>query len=159
MLPEKFVLNVACLGRLGRSRIAPGTLGSLAGIFWYILGFWHVTLFQFMVAFCLSVAIGTLFCGEAEARLQQKDPPCVILDEFLAMPLCYWNIERFENHIAMWKILVYGFLLFRFFDIIKPLGIRSLQKMHGGAGIMIDDIAAACVTCLVVHVTAPLIFN
>lgn len=156
LLPEKFVLNVACLGPLGRSRFAPGTLGSLAGIVWYVLGFWHITLVQFMIAFCLSIFVGTLFCGEAEFRLQEKDPSCIILDEFLAMPLCYWNIERFENHVATWKIVLYGFLLFRLLDILKPFGIRALQKMRGGAGIMIDDIVAACLTCVLIHITVPL---
>jgi phosphatidylglycerophosphatase A len=158
LLSTNFVLNVATLGWLGRSRFAPGTLGSLAGIVWYTVGFWRMTLFQFTLGFCTSAFVGTLFCGEAEYRLQKKDPPCIILDEFLAMPLCYWGIERFAGQVALWKILIYGLLLFRFFDIIKPFGIKSLQKFNGGTGIMIDDIAAAFATCLSLHITVPMIF-
>lgn len=156
-LPEKFVLNVATLGVLGRSPIAPGTLGAFAGIFWYLLGFWHIPFGQFLLTFGISVAIGTCFCGEAEARIAEKDPPCVILDEFLAMPLCYWNCEKFSETLAPWKLLLLGFILFRIFDIWKPFGIRSLQKMHGGAGIMLDDIAAAFATCLTIHIVVPMI--
>ncbi|MDR1591185.1 MAG: phosphatidylglycerophosphatase A [Puniceicoccales bacterium] len=158
-LPTKFVLNVATLGALGRSRFAPGTLGSLAGIIWYTVGFWHVTFFQFALGFCASAFVGTLFCGEAEYRLQKKDPSCVILDEFLAMPLCYWGIERFASQVVLWKILIYGFLLFRIFDMLKPFGIRSLERFQGGAGIMLDDIAAALMTCIVLHITVPLVFT
>jgi phosphatidylglycerophosphatase A len=158
-LSTKFVLNVATLGALGRSRFIPGTLGSLAGIVWYTAGFRYVALLPFMIGFCASVFIGTLFCDEAEYRLQKKDPSCIILDEFLAMPLCYWGTERFVGQIATWKILIYGFLLFRFFDIVKPFGIRSLERLSGGTGIMIDDIAAAFATCLFLHITAPIIFT
>ncbi|MDR2807336.1 MAG: phosphatidylglycerophosphatase A [Puniceicoccales bacterium] len=155
-LPTRFVLNVATLGRLGRSRFFPGTLGAFAGIIWYTLGFWNVTFFQFFLSFLSSVFVGTLFCEEAEIRLGEKDPSCIVLDEFCAMPLCFYGVERFTGSISMWKILLYGFLLFRFCDIVKPLGIRSLQKFKGGAGIIIDDIAAALLTCLILHITAPL---
>lgn len=157
-VPTKFVLNIAQLGPLGRSRLAPGTLGSLAGVLWYLLGFWKVALFQFLLAYSLSVAVGALFCGEAEIRLNEKDPRSTILDEFCAMPLCYWHIERFTEQVAMWKILLYGFLLFRILDIVKPLGIRRLQKLHGGAGIMIDDIVAAFITCVLLQMTVPVLF-
>jgi phosphatidylglycerophosphatase A len=136
----------------------PGTLGAFLGIIWYTVGFWNVTFFQFFLSFLISVVIGTLFCGEAAIRLNQRDPSCVILDEFCAMPLCYYGIERFTGQVALWKILLYGFLLFRFFDIIKPLGIRSLEKMKGGAGIMMDDLAAALATCLFLHITVPILF-
>jgi phosphatidylglycerophosphatase A len=54
----------------------------------------------------------------------------------------------------MWKILLYGFFLFRFFDIIKPLGIRSLERLKGGVGIVVDDVAAALATCITLHMTA-----
>ncbi|MDE6576149.1 MAG: phosphatidylglycerophosphatase A, partial [Opitutales bacterium] len=130
---------------------------SFAGIFWYLLGFWHISFGQFLLAFGISVAIGTCFCGEAEVRIGEKDPSCVILDEFLAMPLCYWNCEKFAEYLEPWKLILWGFILFRVFDIWKPCGIRSLQKMRGGAGIMLDDIAAAFATCLVIHIAAPLL--
>ncbi|MDR2812372.1 MAG: phosphatidylglycerophosphatase A [Puniceicoccales bacterium] len=158
-LPTKFILSVATLGALGRSRFMPGTLGSLAGIVWYTVGFWRVAFFPFVLGFCSSIVVGILFCGEAEYRLQEKDPSCVILDEFLAMPLCYWGIERFAAQVALWKILLYGFLLFRFFDMVKPFGIRSLERIRGGTGIMIDDIAAALATWMVLHITVPIVFT
>jgi phosphatidylglycerophosphatase A len=51
-----------------------------------------------------------------------------------------------------WQIMLLGLILFRFFDIVKPMGIRSLQRLDGGRGIVFDDLAAAIYTCLVLHV-------
>ncbi|MDR1435156.1 MAG: phosphatidylglycerophosphatase A [Puniceicoccales bacterium] len=159
LLPTKWVVNVATLGTLGRGRWMPGTIGSLAGLIWYTVCFWNSTFFQFSVLILLSIFMSILFCGEAEIRIGEKDPSRIILDEFCAMPLCFCGIGRFIPQVATWKILFYGFLLFRFFDIVKPLGIRSLQDLKGGLGIVIDDVAAAAVTCIVLHTTVPIFFN
>ena len=67
-------------------------------------------------------------------------PPEVIWDEFTAVPFVYiFCIESLDSII----IIITGFLLFRFFDISKPLGIKKLQLLSGGLGVMIDDIVAA----------------
>jgi phosphatidylglycerophosphatase A len=135
----------------------PGTIGSLVGVFWYTIGFWNVPFLRFLIGLILSVWVSILFCGEAEIRIGTKDPPCIILDECCAMPLCFYGIERFIHQISTWKILLYGFLLFRFFDIVKPLGIRSLQRHNGGVGIVMDDLAAAFATCIILHITIPML--
>jgi phosphatidylglycerophosphatase A len=46
---------------------------------------------------------------------------------------------------------LFGFLIFRIFDILKPLGIKFFEKFHGGLGIVLDDVAAACYTNVVLH--------
>jgi phosphatidylglycerophosphatase A len=157
-LPRNLIINIATLGPLGNSRLAPGGLGSIAGIVWYTIGFWNISFFQFLLRLLLSNFIGMLICEEAENRIGEKDPSCVILDEFCAMPLCFYGIERFLGQIAIWKILLYGFFVFRFLDVLKPFGIKSLQRFKGGFGIVIDDIAAAILTCIIVHITAPALF-
>jgi phosphatidylglycerophosphatase A len=50
-----------------------------------------------------------------------------------------------------WVIFIAGFLLFRLFDIAKPFGIRKLEDLPGGWGIMFDDVAAALLACLALH--------
>jgi phosphatidylglycerophosphatase A len=85
----------------------------------------------------------------------QKDPPSIILDEFCAMPLCFLGIERFAGQVAVWKILLCGFCIFRLLDVLKPFGIRALERFRGGVGIMVDDMAAALMTCLALHVIIP----
>jgi phosphatidylglycerophosphatase A len=87
----------------------------------------------------------------------QKDPRMANLDELLAIPLCFWPAEFILSKFSqqtfdtfLW--LAVGFLLFRFFDIVKPFGIRKLESIPGGWGIVCDDIAAALATtaCLTV---------
>jgi phosphatidylglycerophosphatase A len=94
-------------------------------------------------------------CGEAEFRLGRRDPGEVILDEFAAMPLCFlgWPAlaQVLPSWAAPWAVFLAGFLLFRLFDIAKPLGIRKLQDLPGGWGIVVDDVAAALATCAVLH--------
>jgi phosphatidylglycerophosphatase A len=157
LFSTKFVYNVATLGPLGRSRFAPGTWGSLAGVIGYTVAFWNITFYQFFIRFLLLAFVGILFCDEAERRMGQKDPPSIILDEFCAMPLCFLGIERFSGQVAVWKMLFYGFFIFRLLDVLKPFGIRALERLEGGVGIMVDDLAAAAVTCLALHVIIPAI--
>jgi phosphatidylglycerophosphatase A len=79
----------------------------------------------------------------------------VILDEFTAMPLCFLGWPALAGMLpswaAPWAVFVAGFLLFRLFDITKPLGIHKLQDLPGGWGIVVDDVAAALATCAVLH--------
>jgi len=55
---------------------------------------------------------------------------------------------------APWLVYVAAFGLFRLFDILKPFGIAKLQDLEGGWGVVMDDVAAALVTCAVMHVAA-----
>lgn len=151
LFPSAFVVGIATLGPLGRLK-APGTWGSLAGIAWYAaacapagwLGAWLVI--------AAGIYLALVFCGEAERRLGRTDPSEVILDEFVSMPIV---LAAFPDHLRQphaWVILLLGFLLFRLFDIAKPLGIARLQRFHGGLGVLLDDVAAAVVSAAVLQV-------
>ena len=149
-LPSSVVVNVATLGWLGRLK-APGTWGSAAGLAFYTVVFYPMSpLGVFLLsAFFLYLALG--FCGEAEKRLQQIDPPQVILDEFAAIPICFFGVQPAMDSKWAWAVFLAGFGLFRLFDILKPFGIRALQRYQGGLGVVIDDVAAAVATCIVLN--------
>lgn len=137
-------VKLATLWGLGRSPVAPGTLGAAAGTLFYGIILHHLRTTP--AAFCLLVLnlLAVVICDLAEKEIGSKDPSCVILDEFAAMPICFLGIETIAKpQLPFWSILIIGFLLFRFFDILKPLGIKSLQHLSGGLGIVIDDIVAA----------------
>jgi phosphatidylglycerophosphatase A len=107
------------------------------------------------VLLCLSglyLAVG--FCGEAEFRLGQRDPGQIILDEFTAMPLCFLGWTALAHHYPPWAIFLAGFALFRLFDISKPFGIRKIQDLPAGWGVVADDVMAALATCLSMHLIA-----
>ena len=71
------------------------------------------------------------------------------------MPLCFlgWRMIAGTQPLAFLGLMLAGFLLFRLFDIWKPLVIDKLQGLPGGWGIVLDDTAAALATCLTLHVS------
>jgi phosphatidylglycerophosphatase A len=135
-------------------RSAPGTWGSVAGLLYFTTffanpeGLGDVGLVLFgLVGLYFSVAI----CGEAEFRLGERDPGKVVLDEFVAVPLCFIGWTRFAEVAPNWAVFLAGFGLFRLFDILKPFGISKLQDLPGGWGVTIDDTAAALAACATMH--------
>jgi hypothetical protein len=109
MLSTKFLLHVAALGPLGRSRFIPATLGSLAGITWYRISFGRATWCNFRWDFLPRYWWGSHFVRRPNIVCGKSESSCIILDECLAMPLCYWGIERCAAQVALWKMLIYGF--------------------------------------------------
>jgi len=150
-LPSEAVLACATLGPVGRRLPAPGTWGSVAGLMYFTVVFYPMgivgTLFFTAVASYGAVAL----CGEAEFRLGRKDPGEVILDEFVAMPLCFLWWPALVGPLPVWAVFLAGLGLFRLFDIAKPFGIHRLQDLPGGWGIVVDDLAAALAACLTMH--------
>jgi len=155
-LPSNLVLTLATLGPLGRRRRAPGTWGSAAGLLYFTVFFWALGFWPWSALWMAALSLPGLYfavalCGEAEFRLGRRDPPEVILDELTAMPLCFLGWTSLLRLWPPWAVFIAGFLLFRLFDIAKPLGIRRLQDLPGGWGIVADDVAAALAACAVLH--------
>ena len=154
-LPAKFVTAVATLGPLGAKLPAPGTWGALAGLLYFAVFFRHA---RWEVVFAWSVLgslLAVVFTGEASRRMGRKDPGEVNLDEFVVMPLVFLGWRW--GHAAAWPewaALLAGFGLFRFYDILKPLGIARLQHWPNGWGIVADDFAAALAACGTLHLLA-----
>jgi phosphatidylglycerophosphatase A len=156
------IVQLATLGPLGRLK-APGTWGSAAGLLWWALvvrlahqkGGPHEFLFDALV-----VLMAICVCGVAAAFLGKKDPSEVILDEFAAMPLVYLFNPMGDSMHGGTKVgllfILLGFLLFRLFDITKPFGIKALEKLPGGLGIVLDDVMAAVYANLALHGVARL---
>jgi phosphatidylglycerophosphatase A len=150
-LSTRIVVGTATLGPIGRWGRAPGTNGSLIGLLFFaalLPRFNAISLVALTVVLAWA-AVG--LCGEAERRLGAKDPGFIVLDEFVAMPLCFAGWQTLAAIVPPWTLLIGGFLLFRLFDIAKPLGIRRLQGLPGGWGVVADDLAAAALACGVMH--------
>lgn len=151
-LPSGLVCNLATLGPLGRIRPGPGTVGTLAGIFWYTVVFSNAGPLGWLIGLALSLYLAIAICGEAEIRLGKRDPGEVILDEFVAVPICFIGLSPATYAVHPLLLLVLAFVLFRLFDIFKPFGIARLQSRPGGYGVVADDVAAALATCACLHV-------
>jgi phosphatidylglycerophosphatase A len=150
-LPTRTVLMLATLGPVGRRLPAPGTWGSVGGLLYFTVFFYPLGFLGNLVLSAIGGYLAVALCGEAEFRLARKDPGEVILDEFVAMPLCFLGWGELQGPWPKWAVLLSGFALFRIFDILKPFGIKKLQNLPGGWGIVIDDFAAALLTCFVMH--------
>lgn len=121
---------------LGMAPKAPGTVGTLGALpFIFLTHGWPIWL-QIAVALAMCL-VGLWACGKTANDLGVHDHPAIVWDEVAG-----FYITMLLAPLS-WQALVVGFILFRFFDIAKPGPIRTLdKKLHGGIGIMADDILA-----------------
>ncbi|NQU95535.1 MAG: phosphatidylglycerophosphatase A [Candidatus Omnitrophica bacterium] len=124
--------------------VAPGTVASLLGVLLYLAVRNHPALYFSLTAILL--AVGFWSSTVAEKNFSKKDPREIVIDEFSSVLLIYLFIP------FSLKFLIIGFLLFRFFDIVKIPPIKKLEALPGGLGIMLDDIAAAVLANLILQV-------
>ena len=150
-LPTALVVGLATLGPLGRKLPAPGTWGSAAGVLYFLVFFARGGVLENVGATTIGALVAVGLCGEAERRLRKTDPGEVVLDEFVAMPLCFLGWGALVGVCPAWAVLLAGFALFRLFDILKPFGISRLQRLPGGWGVVVDDLAAALAACVALH--------
>jgi phosphatidylglycerophosphatase A len=132
---------IATFFGIGRIRIAPGTWTSLVVtlIIYFIppadLPFALMALVTAIVFF-----VGIPAAATCEKHFQKKDPRQCVIDEVAGQMVCLWFLPH--------TIVFYGaaFLLFRFFDILKPFPIKSSEQIPYGIGIMLDDVLAGLYT-------------
>jgi phosphatidylglycerophosphatase A len=127
---------LATVGYCGYFPIAPGTVGSAAGLVVYLLVWWTQSPLVEIALIAAAFAAGTWAATHAERYFGGIDPGPVVIDEVLGMLVTLAFIP------AGWSAMLAGFVLFRVFDVIKPYPADRLEKFHGGFGIMADDAMA-----------------
>ncbi len=131
------VIFMASGAYTGFSPVAPGTIGSLLGVPLGLL-FLSSDPWRFGVFFAIFVMLSWWLSHKAQEYLGSEDPKEVVIDEILGQTLAIYFIPYSIIN------LVLIFLLFRFFDILKPFPIRNFEKrFRGGGGIILDDLMAA----------------
>lgn len=133
-------------GGLGFLPVAPGTWGSLPpAIIYGLLGYIPVQGVVNTAIIGLMAVLASWICvgltPDLALRLGKEDPSEVVADEFAGQSLAFLIIGPAVGMAGVW-IAVFGFVLFRVFDIFKPLGIRRLEKLPGGWGVLCDDLLA-----------------
>ena len=133
----RLAVFIATVGYCGYFPIAPGTVGSAAGLVFYLLVWWSgspiVEVGLIAVLFGAGVWAGTT----AERYFGGIDPGPIVMDEVVGMLITLAFIP------VGWSGALAGFFLFRVFDVFKPWPARSLESLHGGFGVMADDAMAA----------------
>lgn len=139
----------------GFSPIAPGTAGSIVGALVVGLVFgplWRRSVTLALLVFAIVFIASCRIAGEAERIFNEHDSPKIVIDEVLGMAA-----TMFLNPLG-WQYMAAGFLIFRLFDIIKPPPARWIDReVGGGAGVMLDDLAAAVYANLALQLIARLI--
>lgn len=135
----------------GLAPAAPGTFGTIAAIPLYLLLAPLPTIWYLIVLVPLFL-IGIWACDKAAVELSVQDPSAIVWDEILGYLITMIAAP------AGWLWILVGFALFRLFDIWKPWPIRVLdRRVHGGLGVMLDDVAAGIMACALLHVLAWLV--
>jgi phosphatidylglycerophosphatase A len=137
---------IASFFGLGFFPVAPGTLASLAVVLLYKWLLHPLPLPYLLVLLFLLLVLGVPAADAYSSELKKTDPRRVVVDEAVGQFLVLVSVS------PDWSLLIIGFLLFRFFDIVKPFPIRKLEGLPGGWGIMADDVAAALLAKLLLHI-------
>ena len=134
---------------------APGTFGSAFALLfvpiWLSLGF---TLS--LIAILIMSVVGIYICGQTAKVINVHDDGRIVWDEFAGQSITFLPLLYLQQINWIWVIT--GFILFRIFDVWKPWPIRVIDRqVHGGFGIMLDDIIAgvwaALCTLIIIHLT------
>ena len=143
--------------RVGYLPIAPGTWGSVVGVVIY-LGLRYVALdlghTTFLILELFLITLLTL-CGiwaasQVERITGRKDPGKVVVDEVAGQLIALLPITLLPSAWQWTVWIIVSFILFRFFDIVKPYPARQMERLHGGLGIMFDDLVAGIYAAAVV---------
>jgi phosphatidylglycerophosphatase A len=120
---------------------APGTWGSLLSLLpiYFIISSGNIYI---LPAFVIVTSLLSLWVSPACEKEWGKDPGKLVMDEWAGQALTFVSISFTGIPDTDLMILGIGFILFRLFDILKPLGINKLQKYEGGMGILLDDLLA-----------------
>lgn len=130
----------------GLAPYIPGTVGSLAAIPFGLLFAYYLPTEIFSLVIVFSICIGIYICGRTAKDMAIHDHGSIVWDEFVGM----W-ISMLVLPILNWQWVLVAFLLFRFFDMLKPWPISWFDRnVHGGMGIMIDDIVAGVVVAVII---------
>ena len=135
----------------GYAPIVPGTFGTLAAVPFAVAGLWLLTPLAFALAAIAFVPLAILAADAAVRAYGEKDPGRVVVDEwagyFLTVAL---------HPPDLWTIGL-GFFVFRVLDVIKPPPARQLERLPGGAGVVLDDVAAGLYSHLALRLLRPLL--
>jgi phosphatidylglycerophosphatase A len=128
---------------VGRFPFAPGTMGSLVALLvWYLLKP------SIIDPLFLLITGGVFFIGIAVSTVlieawNEKDPKEIVIDEWVGM----WISLYLVPHTILWGLV--AFFFFRVFDILKPGPVQVMDDMDDAIGVMMDDVVAGILACLV----------
>ena len=138
----KFLATGCYLGLIPK---APGTFGTLLGI---LLSYLFLSLgeYGYYIATLLFIFLSIVIAELYDRTLKEHDHQTIVIDEVAGYLVAFASLP-FQ---IFWIVL--AFLLFRFFDVLKPFPINRLDRIRGGLGIVLDDLGAGFITNIILQV-------
>jgi len=121
----------------GHFPLAPGTFTSAIVMLLYKLVLYKISWPLYLLLFILLFILGILVSDIYSRMLNKEDPRSVVIDEAVGQFLALFLLN------PQWTLCLASYVLFRFFDIVKPFPIKKIETFPRGFGIMLDDIMAA----------------
>lgn len=136
----------------GLIKPAPGTWGTLVAVPVYLLLviILPASIVAYFTTVLLSFIVGVYLCGQTARDVGVPDHGAIVWDEIVGFLITMSVVS------PTWQNIVIGFVLFRIFDILKPWPIKLLDThVHGGFGIMIDDVLAGIFAWIILYFSQP----
>ena len=144
---------------IGYAKFAPGTLGSLCGILTFSCFYKFFSVNPMYLFFLISFIfiLGWYFIFTYIQKNKIHDPSEIIIDEFIGQllslsPLLFLNNFKLNVDYFL-ELLFFSFLLFRFFDILKPWPINIIDRSRSSLSIIMDDIVAGLFSAIIVFIS------
>jgi len=135
-IAQRVLVNIATVGPCGFVPVAPGTVGSLAGVAIFVAVRSTASLWLEIGVLLAVTLVGIAAASAAESTYSRRDPGLIVIDEVAGMLLTLLAVPVGALGIAL------GFLAFRVFDIAKPFPARQAEALPRGWGVMADDLVA-----------------
>jgi len=153
---DKYFVTIFCIGY---TKFAPGTLGSLCGIiiFYYFYNFFSANPMYLFFLISFIFILGWYFIFTYVYKNKIHDPSEIIIDEFIGQllslsPLLFLSNFKLNDDYFL-ELLFFSFLLFRFFDILKPWPINIIDRSRSSLSIIMDDIVAGLFSAIIVFIS------
>lgn len=152
---ERIALLIAEFFYCGKSPYAPGTVGTLGALFiWVPAVYFAWPLWLYLVVLVLLFFIGLWASAYGIKYYHKVDPQQVVIDEVVGVGLPFLLVS------PNWIEVVLAFVLFRFFDILKPWPIKTVEKKFPNEwGIMLDDVVAGIFAMIFLYLAKLVYFN
>ena len=129
---------------LGHFPFMSGTIASLAGVGLYLLIKDNNPVY--VLTMLVVIILGFLTCGKAEDIFGKKDSRKIVIDELAGILIALYLLPFRLSY------LIAAFIIFRILDILKPYPLRRIENLKGSCGVMLDDIAAAVYTNIIMQI-------
>lgn len=142
---KNIFVQLSTLGPVGYMP-APGTAATLATLpVIYLLSLFDLSFAAYGIITVIATIFSLKIIGKALEHFKMRDPSEIVLDEFVGCLVVFCAIPISLSTLAV------GFVAFRFFDILKPLGIRTSEFLYGSLGVVVDDLLAGLMAHFVVR--------